>query len=90
MRLIGLVSVFDQPVLSGKIRLIPVICSIKGVLAGLQLDYLILDLHESANNSRSIRAILCGHSGIRLLVIGPQVNDDLAMEVISAGDQSLS
>jgi DNA-binding NarL/FixJ family response regulator len=85
MRLIGLVSVFDQPVLSGKIRLIPVICSIKGVLAGLQLDYLILDLHESANNSRSIRAILCGHSGIRLLVIGPQVNDDLAMEVISAG-----
>lgn len=85
MRLAGLVSVFGQPVLSGKIPLIPVICSIQELLTGLSLDYLILDLHESGSSSHFIHAILRVHPGIRLLVIGPQGNDDLAMEVISAG-----
>jgi DNA-binding NarL/FixJ family response regulator len=81
----GLVSVFDQPVLSGKTPLIPVVCSIKELLTGLTLDYLILDLHESGSNSHSIHAILRARPGTRLLVIGPPGNDDLAMEVISAG-----
>ena len=85
LRLIGLVSVFDQPVLSGKIPLIPVICSIKELLTGLALDYLILVLHESGSSLHSIHAILRARPGIRLLVIGPPGNDDLAMEVISAG-----
>jgi DNA-binding NarL/FixJ family response regulator len=85
MRLAGLVSVFDQPVLSGKIPLIPVVCSMRELLTGLPLDYLILDLHESGSSSHSVHAILRARPGIRLLVIGPQVNDDLALEVISAG-----
>jgi DNA-binding NarL/FixJ family response regulator len=85
MRLAGLVSIFDQPVLSGKIALVPVICSIPEVLAGLTLDYLILDLHESGSNSHFIHAILRVRPGIRLLIVGPPGNDDLAVEMISAG-----
>jgi DNA-binding NarL/FixJ family response regulator len=85
MRLVGLVSVFDQPVLSGKIPLIPIVCSIKELLTGLTLDYLIVDLHESGSSSHSVHAILRARPGIRLLVIGPRGNDDLAMDVISAG-----
>jgi DNA-binding NarL/FixJ family response regulator len=85
MRLTGLVSIFDEPVLSGKIPLIPVVCSIRELLSGLKLDYLILDLHEPGSGSYYIRAILRACPGVRLLVIGPQVNDDLAMEAISAG-----
>ena len=85
LRLAGLFSIFDLPVLSGKIPLIPVICSIPEVLAGLTLDYLILDLHEAGSSSHFIHAILRVRPGIRLLVVGPQGNDDLAVEVISAG-----
>ena len=85
MRLTGLVSVFDQPVLSGEFLLIPVICSMPELLSGLALDYLILDLHESGSSLNSVHAILDACPGIRLLVIGPQVNDDLAIEAISAG-----
>jgi DNA-binding NarL/FixJ family response regulator len=85
MRLAGLVSVFDEPVLSGRIPLIPVVCSMRDLLTGLTLDYLILDLHETGSSSHFIHAILRVRPGIRLLVVGPRGNDDLAMEVISAG-----
>ena len=85
MRLAGLVSVFDQPVLSGNIPLIPVICSLQEVLTGSTLDYLIVDLHESGSISHSVRAILRVRPGIRLIVIGPQGNHDLAAEAIFAG-----
>jgi len=85
MRLAGLVSVFDQPVLSGKIPLIPVVCSMQELFTGSTLDYLILDLHESGSSSYLIHAILRVRPGIRLLVVGPPGNEDLALEVISAG-----
>src|SRR5580658_3962102 len=85
MWLTGLVSVFDKPILSGKIPLIPVICSMRELLSGATFDYLILDLQEPGCGLNSVHAILDACPGTRLLVIGPQVNDDLAMEAISAG-----
>ncbi len=85
MRIAGLVSVVDQPVLSGKIPLTPVICSVQELLSGLSLDYLILDLNESDSGPRYICDILRVHPGIRLIIIGPPGNDDLALEVITAG-----
>ena len=85
MRLAGLVSVFDQPVLSGNIPLIPVVCGMRDLFTGLTLDYLILDLHESGSNSHFIHAIFRARPGIRLIVIGPPGNDDFALEMISGG-----
>jgi DNA-binding NarL/FixJ family response regulator len=86
MRLAGLVSVFDQPALSGEIALIPVVCSMRGLLAGSTLDYMILDLHESGSGAHLlIDAILRVRPGMRLLVIGPTGDDDVALEMISAG-----
>jgi DNA-binding NarL/FixJ family response regulator len=89
MRLLGLVSIFDQPVLSGNIPLLPVICSINELHTGSALDYLILDLHEDLHESgikmHYVHAILRVRPAIRVLVVGPQGNDDLALEVISAG-----
>jgi DNA-binding NarL/FixJ family response regulator len=85
MRLVGLVSIFDKPVLSDNIPLIPVVCSVKELLSGITLDYLILDLDEYGSSALTIHAILRARPGIRLLVIGPPGNDDLASEMISAG-----
>jgi len=85
MRLAGLVSVFEQPAQSGKIPLVPVVCSMRELLAGTTLDYLILDLHESGSSSYFIHAVLEVRPALRLLVIGPPGDDDLAVEVISAG-----
>jgi DNA-binding NarL/FixJ family response regulator len=85
MRLVGLVSIFDQPLPGDEILLVPLVCSIKELLSGLALDYLILDLDESGSSALSIRAILRACPGIRILVVGPLGSDDLAMQVIAAG-----
>jgi DNA-binding NarL/FixJ family response regulator len=85
MRLAGLVSVFDQPVLNAKVVFIPVVCSMQELLTGSTLDYLILDLHGSGSGSLTIHAILRACPGIRLMIVGPQGNDDLALEAMSAG-----
>lgn len=56
------------------------------LLAGLTLDCLILDLHEYGSGAHFlVDAILRGCPGMRLMVIGPAGDDDVAMEVISAG-----
>jgi DNA-binding NarL/FixJ family response regulator len=85
MRLAGLVSVLDQPVLNGSHHLIPVICSLQQMLTGSTLEYLILDLPEAGSGARTIHAILHVCPGIRMIVVGQQGNDGLALEAISAG-----
>jgi DNA-binding NarL/FixJ family response regulator len=85
MRLAGLVSVFDEPLLIGDHLLIPVVCSMEELLAGSTFEYLILDVHGPAIGARAIRAILLVCPGLQVMVFGPQGNHDLAMEAISAG-----
>lgn len=75
----------DESVLEGKLHLTPVVCSVQELFAGPPLDYLILDLHDSPGGPYSIHAILRARPDILLLVGGPQGNDELALQVISAG-----
>jgi DNA-binding NarL/FixJ family response regulator len=85
MRIAGLVSVFDQPALSGSPLLIPVISSMQEMLTGSTLEYLILDLPEAGSGVRTINSILRACPSLRMIVVGQQGNDDLALEAISAG-----
>jgi DNA-binding NarL/FixJ family response regulator len=85
MRLTGLVSIFDQPALNGSFLLIPVICSLQEMLAGSTLEYLILDLPEAGSGAHTINSILRVCPGLRMIVVGQERNDGLALEAISAG-----
>ena len=84
MRLAGLVSIFDTPV-NGGLLLSPVPFTMKEILSGPALEYLILDLPEAGSGARTIHAILRVCPGLRIIVIGQQANDGLAMDAISAG-----
>ena len=96
MRLAGLVSIFDKPVPSDKVPLIPVICSMRELFTDLSLDYLIVDLHESGNNLHVILAMLRARPGIRLLVIGGHIHaprsvlSKLIDRLLNVSDSSLT
>jgi DNA-binding NarL/FixJ family response regulator len=85
MRLVGLVSVFDQPSSNGNHLLIPVICSMQEMLLGSTLGYLILDLPEAGSGAHTIHASLHACPDLRMIVVGQQGNDSLSLEAISAG-----
>jgi DNA-binding NarL/FixJ family response regulator len=85
MRLAGLVSIFDRPILIGNVPLIPVVCSMQEVLTSSNFDYLILDLHEAGPLLNSIHAIHRARPETQVMVIGPPRDDRQFFEVISAG-----
>jgi DNA-binding NarL/FixJ family response regulator len=85
-RLAGLANVFDQAAPDGEVPLLSCFGSITELPAMPALDYLVLDLHESSSGSETLLEISRqAHPGLRLIVVGPQGNDELAMEAILAG-----
>jgi len=85
IRLEGLASVFDQPVKEGHSLLLPVTGSLEELLAKNALEYLVLDLHSSTIGLDVLDTIRRNRPDLRLIVIGPEGNDELIMESIVAG-----
>jgi DNA-binding NarL/FixJ family response regulator len=86
MRLAGLASIFDPAVLDGKVALLSFFGNTTELLTLPALDYLVLDLHESSGGSEILLDIRrLAHPGLRVIVVGPQGNDELAIEAILAG-----
>ncbi|MGA2086818.1 MAG: response regulator transcription factor [Terracidiphilus sp.] len=85
IRLEGLASIFDQPAQEGHARLIPVTGTLDELLARSTLEYLVVDLHSSSVGLKALKAIRHRRPGIRLIVIGPQGNDQLVLDSIIAG-----
>jgi DNA-binding NarL/FixJ family response regulator len=86
MRLAGLASTFGQAALDGKVPLLSYFGSITELPTLPTLDYLVLDLDESSSGPETLLAIRrLAHPGLRLIVLGPQGNDELAMKAILAG-----
>jgi DNA-binding NarL/FixJ family response regulator len=85
IRLAGMVSVFDQPASDDRAQLLPVIAPLQQLLADHSIGYLVIDLHASAAGLESLNAIRRVRPSVRLIVIGPEGNDELIMESIIAG-----
>ena len=49
------------------------------------LEYLVVDLHSSSGGLETLKAIRRTRPGMRLIVIGPEGNDELVMDSIMAG-----
>ncbi len=89
IRMAGLASIFELPAEEGKRQLVPVIGSTAELLAGaapeyLVPDYLVIDLH-SATGFDALETIRRSRPEIRLIVIGPEGDDELVMNSIVAG-----
>jgi DNA-binding NarL/FixJ family response regulator len=84
IRLAGLISIFDQPGERGQPRLVPVSGSTPELLAGGALEYLVIDLHASSG-MEALETVRRARPDIRLIVIGPDGDDELVMNAIVAG-----
>ena len=84
IRVAGLASIFEQPARAGQRQLQPVIASAAELLANAGLEYIVIDLHTSSG-METLETIRRVRPDIRLIVIGPEGNDELVLSSIVAG-----
>jgi DNA-binding NarL/FixJ family response regulator len=85
IRLAGLSTVFEEPPEAGKPQLHPVIGTLPELLADPELLYMVVDFNSSAEGLRTLERVKNSRPGIRQIVIGPENNDELVLEAITAG-----
>jgi DNA-binding NarL/FixJ family response regulator len=85
IRLAGLASIFDLPAQHGHARLLPVSGPLEKLLIGAALEYLVVDLSSCAGGIETLDAIRRARPDIRLIVIGPEGDDELVLSSIIAG-----
>jgi DNA-binding NarL/FixJ family response regulator len=85
IRLAGLASIFEQPSRQGKPSLVPISASIHELLQCATLDYVVVDLHSSSGGLEVLEIIRRTRPALRLIVIGPEGNDELVLDSIVAG-----
>lgn len=84
IRIAGLTSVFELPAEPGKPRLVPVLGTVAELMRTDGPDYIVVDLH-SPSGFDALETIHRIRSDIRLIVIGPQGDDELVLSAIMAG-----
>jgi DNA-binding NarL/FixJ family response regulator len=85
IRLEGLVSIFDQPAKMGKDKLVPVTGSMGFLLSDANVEYLVVDLISSSITLQTLNVIRRARPATRLIVVGPEGDDNLVLEAIIAG-----
>jgi len=85
IRLEGLLSVFDQPADEDGVSLVPVTGTLPEMLSLPELEYLVVDMYASPGGLAILDSIRRTHPVLRLIVIGPEGNDELVIESIIAG-----
>ena len=84
LRIAGLVSVFEQPTKPGGRRFIPVAAGADELLTDPLIEYILIDL-QGPTGFESFESIRKLRPEIRLIVIGPEGNDELLMNIVAAG-----
>jgi DNA-binding NarL/FixJ family response regulator len=84
IRLEGLASVFDESPGEGNAPLVPVIGDLDTLLSDRTLEYLVVDTN-SASGIVTLEAIRRKRWDMRLIVIGPEGDDNQIAEAIIAG-----
>lgn len=84
IRVAGLASIFEQPAEQGARQLLPVIAGASELLSMRDLEYIVIDLHASFG-IESLAVIRKTRPDIRMIVIGPEGDEELVMKAIVAG-----
>jgi DNA-binding NarL/FixJ family response regulator len=85
IRLAGLGSIFEQPARENHAQLVPIMGTMNELLARSDIDYLVVDLSSSTSDMETLETIRRARPAVRLIVIGPQGNEDLIHDAIIAG-----
>lgn len=85
IRVAGLASIFDLPAQPGQAQLVPVVGSQEELVAAAEIEYVVVDLHSTQGSIATLEAVRSKRPDIRLIVIGPEGDDELILKVIIAG-----
>lgn len=85
IRLAGLSTVFEEPPQAGRPQLVPVVGTLEQLLADPDLLFLIVDFNSSADGMKTIEDVRRARPRIRQIVIGPDHDDDLLLNTVTAG-----
>lgn len=85
IRLEGLSCIFDQPYSQCGGQLVPLMGTLEQLLARRSIEYLVLDLQSSSVNMETLARILRARPSLKLIVIGPEGDDELVLQAIMAG-----
>jgi DNA-binding NarL/FixJ family response regulator len=85
LRLEGLASVFEEVPGEGCAPLSPVYGTLEELLSDSSLAYLVVDLQSTSGGLGTLEAIRRRRSDLRLIVIGPEEDERLIMDLIVAG-----
>jgi DNA-binding NarL/FixJ family response regulator len=85
IRLAGLSTVFEELPEPGKPQLVPVVGTLQELLADPDLLYLVVDFNSSAERMKTLEDVKRSRPGMRQIVIGPENDDELVLEAVTAG-----
>jgi DNA-binding NarL/FixJ family response regulator len=86
LRIEGFISIFEEDPGEGHRPLLPVYGRLEDLLFSPALSYLVIDLQSSSSGGvRTVAAIHRRRPDIRLIVIGPELGDELVMDLIIVG-----
>lgn len=85
LRMEGLNSIFERKPEPGQVPLTPVTGTLDALMADRTIEFLVVDLNSSSGRIESLKEIRRTRPTIRLIVIGPEGNDQLVMDAIVAG-----
>ena len=85
IRVAGLVSIFDQPARQGQAQLVPVVGSLPELLSLVSIEYIVIDLQSFPDGLGALEMIRHTRPGVRLIVIGPEGDDELILRAFVAG-----
>jgi len=84
LRVAGLISIFEPPAKPGGRRFIPVPASADELLTDPLIEYILIDL-QGPTGFAAFESIRKLRPNIRIIVIGPEGNDELLMNIIASG-----
>jgi DNA-binding NarL/FixJ family response regulator len=85
IRVAGLASIFDLPGQPAQPQLVPVVCGLQELTGSPDIEYVVVDLHSSQGSLEALDAVRSVRPDIRVIVIGPDGDDDLVLKAIVAG-----
>lgn len=85
VRLEGLRTIFEEQPAPDRYVLEPVVGTIEDLVADPRVDYLVVDLNSTSDGIQILEVLRRARPGIRQIVIGPEGEDELILESITAG-----
>lgn len=85
LRLEGLNGIFEQGPEPGHAPLVPIIGTMAELLANPDIDYMVIDLNSLSCDLSTLESAKRSRPKLRLIVIGPQNDEDLIQNAIIAG-----